>query len=173
MVPERYQGLLLPLLPPATKLGQGNIFTGICDSVCLSASWDTAPPRSRHPSPREADTHREQAPPEADPPQKQTPPAQSMLGDMVNAQVVRILLECNLVFYCAGPVPCAAPGSGPVQGYKLTHITFTPYTATPSSIPHSMVQVINKEMPFSTAASMAEPQVPPYKIRTCLPIANS
>ena len=43
------------LLPPATKLGQGYIFTGICDSVhrgvCLSACWDTTPlPRpGRHP----------------------------------------------------------------------------------------------------------------------------
>ena len=35
-------------LPPATKLGQGYIFTGVCDSVhrgvCLSACWDTTPP---------------------------------------------------------------------------------------------------------------------------------
>ena len=58
-------------LPTATKVGQGNIFTGICLSaggrgVCLSACWDmpnrpdtnpprsrpleqTHPPRSRHP----------------------------------------------------------------------------------------------------------------------------
>ena len=50
------------------------LFTG---GVCLSACWDT--------------------PPGADPPPDQTPPAQSMLGDMVNAQAVRILLECNLV----------------------------------------------------------------------------
>ena len=37
------------LLLPTTKLGQGYIFTGICDSVhrggvCLSACWDTTPP---------------------------------------------------------------------------------------------------------------------------------
>ena len=64
------------------KLGQGNVFTGICDSVnrgvCLSACWDTSPPGpgtpSEHPS-----------------------PAQSMLGDTVNERAVRILLECNLV----------------------------------------------------------------------------
>ena len=36
------------LLLPTTKLGQGNIFTGICDSihregVCLGACWDTKP----------------------------------------------------------------------------------------------------------------------------------
>ena len=52
------------LLPAATKLGQGNVFTGVCDSVhgggvCLSACWDT------HPS-------WEQTPPGADPPGKQT-----------------------------------------------------------------------------------------------------
>ena len=59
-------------LPPATKLEQGYVFTGVCDSVhrgvCLSACWDT------------------------------TPPAQSMLGDTVNALAVRILLECNLLY---------------------------------------------------------------------------
>ena len=63
-------------------------------------------PRSRHPM--GADTPQQQTPPEADPPREetppgsrhpleQTPPLQSMLGDTVNAQVVRILLECNLV----------------------------------------------------------------------------
>ena len=37
-------------LPAATKLGQGNVFTGVCDSVhrggegvCLSACWDATP----------------------------------------------------------------------------------------------------------------------------------
>ena len=59
-------------LPPATKLGQGNIFTGVCDSV---HSGGADPPWSRHPP------H----------------PEQSMLGDTVNARAVRILLECNLV----------------------------------------------------------------------------
>ena len=103
-------------LLPATKLGQGNVLTGICDSVnrgggfCLSACWDTTPPRSRRPP--EADTPWEQMPPkrrpplEADPPEQtcptleQTPPAQSMLGDTVNARAVRILLECKLVQFC-------------------------------------------------------------------------
>ena len=38
-------------LPPATKLGQGYVFTGVCDSVhkggcvCLSACWDATPSR--------------------------------------------------------------------------------------------------------------------------------
>ena len=47
-------------MPPAMKLGQGNIFTGVCDSVhravSLSACWDTtphprdhSPPLTRHP----------------------------------------------------------------------------------------------------------------------------
>ena len=50
----RYPGLpLLSLLsiaslPAATKLGQGNVFTGVCDSVNRGgACWD--PPKSRHP----------------------------------------------------------------------------------------------------------------------------
>ena len=54
---------------------------------------DTPPPsRSRHPSPR-ADT-----PLGADTPPGADTPLQSMLGDKVNARVVRILLECNLVY---------------------------------------------------------------------------
>ena len=55
-------------LPPATKFGQGYIFTGVCDSVnrggvCLSACWDTPwsrHPPSRHPPPG-ADTPRHRA----------------------------------------------------------------------------------------------------------------
>ena len=67
---------LFCLLPAAMKLGQGNIFTGVCLStggrgVCLSACWDTHPPRP--------DTPPDQAPPpeqtpRADPPRDQTPP---------------------------------------------------------------------------------------------------
>ena len=38
---------MVQFLPTATKLGQGNTFTGVCDSVhrgvCLSACWDTTP----------------------------------------------------------------------------------------------------------------------------------
>ena len=43
-------------------------------------------------------------------------------------------------------------------------------TVTPSSILHSTVQGINKETSFPAAASMAELQVLPFKIRTHLPI---
>ena len=57
---------LLWLLPPATKLGQGYVFTGVCNSLnrgtlpqCMLAY----------------------SPPEGDPPGPGTPPAQSMLGD--------------------------------------------------------------------------------------------
>ena len=81
-------------LPAATKLGQGNVFTGICDSVnrggvCLSACWDThtplgadppgsRPPWSRHPSgsrhPAGADTPlRGRHPPEQTPLGADTP----------------------------------------------------------------------------------------------------
>ena len=66
-------------LPAATKLGQGNIFTSVCqefcpqgeEGVCLSACWDTpdpqapwdqTPPGSRHP-------------PDQAPPRPGTPPA--------------------------------------------------------------------------------------------------
>ena len=62
---------------PQRSCGQGNVFTGVCDSVdrwgvCLSACWDTKHPPG-------ADTPPEQTPPGADtlPPQsrhQQTPP---------------------------------------------------------------------------------------------------
>ena len=47
----------ITLLPPTTKLGQGYVFTRVCDSVhggggCLSACWDiTPPPGKADPSP--------------------------------------------------------------------------------------------------------------------------
>ena len=31
--------IILLLLPPATKLGQGYIFTGVCDSVHMGGAW--------------------------------------------------------------------------------------------------------------------------------------
>ena len=59
------------LFPPATKLGQGYVFTRVCDSVrgvCSVACWDTQPSgtRGRHP--------REQTPPMSRPSQEQKPP---------------------------------------------------------------------------------------------------
>ena len=65
------------LLPAATKLGQGNIFTGLCLStgggaVCLSASWDIPPweqtPLGPDPTPGTRPHLRDQTP------QEQTPP---------------------------------------------------------------------------------------------------
>ena len=87
-------------LPPATKLGQGYIFTGVCDSVhrgglpqCIlgyhppdqAPPWEQTPPGAdplgadTHPHPG-ADTPQEQTPqgadtPRADTPQEQTPPS--------------------------------------------------------------------------------------------------
>ena len=83
------------LLPAATKLGQGNIFTGVCLStggVCLSACWDIPP--------------REQTPPGSrHPPGPDTRPG-SRLQHTVNERPVRILLECILVYN--GLFPCFA-----------------------------------------------------------------
>ena len=75
--------LILAFLPPATKLGQGNVFTGICDSfnrgVSVSVHAGIPPPRSRHPpgiDPPGADTPQEQTPRgEQTPPWEQTPPS--------------------------------------------------------------------------------------------------
>ena len=70
-------------LPAATKLGQGNVFTGICHSVnrgevCLCAYWDT--PQNRH-TPLGPDTSLgPDTPPDQTPPRSrhtpwdQTPP---------------------------------------------------------------------------------------------------
>ena len=68
-------------LPPATKLGQGYVFTGVCDSVhrgaCLPQHiLGCNPPGA---DPPEADTPQEQTPPKADiprsrPPRADTPP---------------------------------------------------------------------------------------------------
>ena len=88
------------LLQPAMKLGQGNIFRSMCQEFCPRGDvWaDTplgrhpsrqTPPRSRHPS--IANTPRSRHPLEPDPLEQCT------LGDTVNKQVVRILLDCILV----------------------------------------------------------------------------
>ena len=55
------------LLPLATKLGQGYVFTGVCDSVNRGGT-SHPPSRSRHTPPPE------QTPPGADTPPEQTPP---------------------------------------------------------------------------------------------------
>ena len=104
------------LLPPATKLGQGYIFTGICDSVHRGGStWAGTPPGTRY-------TPQDQVPPGPGTPSgtrytpqtryttpwtrytprtRYTPWEQCMLGDTGNKWVVCILLECILV--CISP----------------------------------------------------------------------
>ena len=112
------------LLPPANEVWGKVIFSEACvkNSVhggCLlqvhagmPPPWKQTPPGSSHPPRKQIppwsrppwkQTHLPEAdtPQEADTPHpwEQTPPPQSMFGDMVNARVVRILLECNLVFF--------------------------------------------------------------------------
>ena len=78
-------------LPAATKLGQGNVFTGVCDSVNRGGGVS---PRSRHPP--GADTPEQTHPPEQTPPWSRHPPG-SRLQHTVYERPVRILLECILV----------------------------------------------------------------------------
>ena len=59
-----------------------------------------------------------------------------------------------------------------MQGYKHTHITFMPYTATPSSILHSTVQGINKETPFP-AATFYNKDMLTHRESGSQPIGNS
>ena len=76
---------------PQRSCGQGYVFTRVCDSVhrgSASVHAGKPPPRqtplrSRPPPPREGDTPQESRPP----------------PDMVNERLVRILLECILVYF--------------------------------------------------------------------------
>ena len=72
------------LLPAATKLDQGNVFTGVCDSVntrgvCLSACWDTPPSRADTPDgsrpPQSGHPPGSRHPPEQTQPWEQRPPS--------------------------------------------------------------------------------------------------
>ena len=107
----------LCLLPAATKLGQGNIFTSVCQEFCPQGGGSASvhagipPPQEQTPPPEQTPL-REQTPPTgirhpqgADtPPQGQAPwsrpppPPESRLRHTVNERPVRILLECILVF---------------------------------------------------------------------------
>ena len=121
-------GIAIPLLPAATKLGQGNVFTGVCDSVhrgglpqCMLGYHpppQTKPPREQTPPPGTRPPWEQTPPPGADTPhppgsrpplsrhtpQEQTPspPEQTPPGSRrhhtVNERPVRILLKCILVF---------------------------------------------------------------------------
>ena len=99
-------------LPPATKLGQGYVFTRVCDSVHGGSAsvhagiptppgketpWQGRPPMARRPPPGKADHPGKETPSKADPPGKADPPdkADPLLGDTVNKWAECILLECN------------------------------------------------------------------------------
>ena len=92
------------LLPPATKLGQGNIFGSACQEFCSDGGSTHCmlgyTPRSRHPP-------GSRTPPAADPPRSRPPgayplgrhpQAECKLGDTGNKRTEGILLECILVW---------------------------------------------------------------------------
>ena len=92
------------LLPPATKLGQGNSFRSVCQEFCWRGGGVSAPLHAEIHTPWEqTPLPLEQTPPRADNPLEQTPPradnplVQCMLGDMGNKRAVHILLECIFV----------------------------------------------------------------------------
>ena len=99
-------------------MGQGNVFTGVCDSVHrgVSASVHAGIPHPPSRPPR-ADTPQGRYPLGAATPRSRHPPG-SRLWDTVNKWLVRILLECILVSYMTLPHP-------------LTHILTHPSTQPP------------------------------------------
>ena len=61
------------LLPPATKLGQGYVFTRVCDSVHM---WGLPQCMLGYPAtPQQGDPPSKETPWQGDPPGKETPPA--------------------------------------------------------------------------------------------------
>ena len=58
------------LLPAATKLGQGNVFTAVCDSVNRGGMRQTPPQEADSPPKKQTPSPRSRPPP----PKKQTPP---------------------------------------------------------------------------------------------------
>ena len=106
-------GIPTTLLPPATRLEQGNIFRSVCQEFCSRgggcvypiACWDTHTPPGAHPLGPEADTPRHTThPPGADTPSGpeadtsgSRPLLHSACWDTVNKRAVRIPLECFLV----------------------------------------------------------------------------
>ena len=88
-----------PLLPPANEVWGKVIFSVACVKNSVHIGGLPQCMLGYHPLPP---TPPEQTPP----PGPGTPlPAQYMLGDTVNKRAVCILLECNLVFYCALSMP--------------------------------------------------------------------
>ena len=82
------------------SLGQGDVFTPVCDSVhkgdiCPIACWDIHPLPQTHPC-RETLPKADTSPPRQTHTPGQTTPR--ILRDTVNKQAVRILLECILVY---------------------------------------------------------------------------
>ena len=103
---------------PQWSCGQGNVFTDVClstggEGVCLSACWDAIPPNQADPPPGtrqtapqdQADTPPDQADtppgPGRHPPRsgRHPLPPGSRLWHTVYEWLVRILLECILVFF--------------------------------------------------------------------------
>ena len=83
------------------SLGQGNIFSTMCQDFCShegSASVHAGIPPPRPGTPPRSRHHTLYPPEQTSPPEtRHAPPAQCMLGDTVNKRAVCILLECNLV----------------------------------------------------------------------------
>ena len=85
------------------SLGQGNIFSSVCQEfcsyggVCLSACWDTTPPGSRHPPPEQVP--QEQAPPKQAVPLGADPHPSSVCWE-VRSTSGRYASYWNAILFC-------------------------------------------------------------------------
>ena len=107
----RFQSQVNSLIFTACKrsLGQGNIFTPVCQLFCSQGGVPgQVPPRTRytpwdqvHPPGPDTPPRTRYTPlgPGTSHGTRYTPREQCMLGDTGNKRAVRILLECILVFY--------------------------------------------------------------------------
>ena len=84
------------LLPPATKLRQGNVFTPVCQSFCSRGEGvsvrEPPPPRQKSPWTETPG----QTPPGQESPRSETPPRAEITPPYGNQRAVSILLELLL-----------------------------------------------------------------------------
>ena len=114
------------------SLGQGNIFSSVCQEFCPRGALPQCMQGYHPPGPGTPQTRH---PPRT----RHLPPEQCMLGDTFNEWAVGILLECNLVLKCIESV------KAPITGQENLH------TSQPNSTPAGPRQITSKSRFRSTS----------------------